>query len=92
MVCDNIAGIAYKFSNHKILSFQDNFKCMYDLPFTVYFDFETITGNSAIDDKKMFVSYCQVFAFQASLKLLNVVYFEVSNTILKKSLASRSLF
>ena len=75
MVCDNIAGIAYKFSNHKILSFQDNFKCMHDLPFTVYFDFETITGNSAIDDKKKFVSYCQVFAFQASLKLLNVVVF-----------------
>ena len=48
---------------------------MGDLPFTVYFDLETTTGNSAIDDKKMFVSYCQVFAFQASLKLQKVVIF-----------------
>ena len=36
----------------KIVSFQDNFKFMGDLPFIVYFDFETMTGDSVINDKK----------------------------------------
>ena len=42
--CSDIAGIVCKFENNKIVSFQDNFKYMGDLPFAVYFDFETATG------------------------------------------------
>ena len=35
---------------------------MGDLPSTVYFDFETTTDGSVIDDKKIdVISYCQVF-------------------------------
>ena len=51
-VCSNIAGIAYKFDNRKIVSFQDNFWYKGELSFTVYFNFETTTGDSVIDDKK----------------------------------------
>ena len=36
---------------------------MRDFPFMVYFDFETTTSDSVINDKKMYViSYCQVYA------------------------------
>ena len=43
---------------------------MGDLPFTVYFGFESTTGDSVLHDKKMYVmSYCQVFAFHPKLKV-----------------------
>ena len=49
---------------------------MGDLLFIVYFDFETTTGNSETDDKKMYViSYCQIHAFQPSLNLEKIVIF-----------------
>ena len=31
-VCSNISGVVYKFENNKIISFQENFKYMGDLP------------------------------------------------------------
>ena len=74
--CNNIAGIVYKFNNRKVVSFLDNFKYIGDLPFTVYFDFETTAGDSVTDDKKMFViSYCQIYAFHPSLNLDKIVIF-----------------
>ena len=49
---------------------------MGDLLFIVYFDFETTTGDSETDDKKMYViSYCQIHAFQPSLNLEKIVIF-----------------
>ena len=35
-------GITYVFDNGQIIIFQDNFKYLGDIPFSVYFDFETI--------------------------------------------------
>ena len=35
------AGVTYSFDNAKIIDYQDNYKYMGDVPFTVYFDFET---------------------------------------------------
>ena len=32
-------GITYAFDNGQILNYQNNFKYLGDLPFTVYFDF-----------------------------------------------------
>ena len=32
--------------NGQIISFQDNFKCLAHIPFNVYFDFETTSGDS----------------------------------------------
>lgn len=44
-VCTSIEGLIYTFENGKIISFQDGFKYLEDVPFTVYFDFETTTGD-----------------------------------------------
>ena len=41
----NKGGITYLFDNGQIITFQDNFKYLVDVPFTVYFDFEMTTGN-----------------------------------------------
>ena len=58
-VCAAKEGIIYTFENGKIISFQDNFKYLGDVPFTVYFGFETTTGDIIFSDRKMFVvSYC----------------------------------
>ena len=51
--CSDIAGIVYKFENQKVVSFQNNFKYMGDLPLTIYFDFQTISGNSIGHNTKM---------------------------------------
>ena len=46
------------------------------MPFTVYFDFETTTGDSIPHDPKMFViNYCQIYAFHPNLKLDKIVIF-----------------
>ena len=41
-------GITYNFDKGDIISAQDNFKYMENVPYTVYFDFETTTGNAGI--------------------------------------------
>ena len=43
-VCAAKGGITYCFNNGEMISFQDNFKFLSDVPFTVYLDFETSTG------------------------------------------------
>ena len=69
-------GIVYSFENDKIISFQDNFRQMGDVPFTFYFHFETTTGNDIFKDPKMFViSYCQIFSFHGALNLDKIVIF-----------------
>ena len=74
--CSDIARIVYKFGNQKVVSFQGNCKYMGYLPFTVYFDFETTTGDSILHDPKMFViSYCQIYSFHPDLKLDKIVIY-----------------
>ena len=47
------------------------------MPFTIYFDFETTTGNSAFSDPKIYViSYCQIYSFHPSLNLDKIVIFQ----------------
>ena len=46
-------GVTYTFDNGHIISFQDNFRYMGDVLFTVYFGFETTTGNVVFFDPKM---------------------------------------
>ena len=49
---------------------------MGDVPFMVYFNFETTTGSSVFLDPKMYViSYCQIYSFHPSLNLDKVVIF-----------------
>ena len=75
-ICAAREGITYSFNNGQIINFQDNFKYLGDVPFTVYFDFETTAGDSVFFDPKMFVvSYCQIYSFHPSLNLDKVVIY-----------------
>ena len=67
-VCSGKPGIIYNFCSQTLTSFEDNFKSKGDVPFTIYFDFETTSPTDADwlnpEDKKMFVvSYVIVVAF-----------------------------
>ena len=75
-ICAAREGITYSFDNGQIINFQDNLKYLGDVPFTVYFDFETTTGDFSFFDSKMFVvSYCQIYSFHPSLNLNKTVIF-----------------
>ena len=52
-VCPAKEGITYIFANSNIISFQDNFRYMGDVLLTVYFDFETTTGNAVFLSKNV---------------------------------------
>ena len=76
-ICSAREGITYAFDNGQILNYQDNFKYLGDLPFTVYFDCETTTGgNSVFFYPSMYVvSYCQIYSFHPFLNLDKIVIF-----------------
>ena len=75
-VCSAKEGITYAFDIGQILNYQDNFKYLGDLPFTVYFDFETTTGNSPFFNSTMYVrSYCQIYSFHPSVGLDKILIF-----------------
>ena len=68
--CAGQAGFSFSFDNGKIVNYQDNFKKMSDLPFAIYYDFETMTDSVVFFDVKMYVvSYCMVIAFHPDLNL-----------------------
>ena len=74
--CTAREGITYSFDNGQIITFQDNFKYLADVPFTVYFDFETTTGDSVFFNSEMFVvSYCQIYSFHPSINLDKIVIY-----------------
>ena len=52
-VCAAKEGIIYAFDNRQIVTLEDNFKYLRDVPFKIYFDFETTTRNSAFLDPKI---------------------------------------
>ena len=75
-VCPAMENITYCFRNGEIVSFQDNFRYLGNVQFTVYFDFKTTTANAVIFDPKMFViSYCPIYTFYPSLNLDKIVIF-----------------
>ena len=51
-VCAAKEGISYSSDNAKIIDYQDNYKYMGDVPFTIYFDFETATGSAVFSMQK----------------------------------------
>ena len=66
--CSDIVGIICKSEHKNVVSFQDNFSYLGDLPFVIYFDYETTTGDSVFKDKNIFVtSYCQIYEFHPDL-------------------------
>ena len=75
-VCAAKLGINYVFDNGKILSYQDNYNKLGDLPFANCYDFETTTRSVTFFDAKMYVvSCCIIIAFHPELKLPRVVIY-----------------
>ena len=77
--CSGKPGVIYNFTNQSLVSYEDNFKAKGDLPFCVYFDFQTTapTGNCLDpEQKKMFgVSYVMTVAFYPALQLDRVIIY-----------------
>ena len=72
--CSGIPGVVYNFNTHNLVSFQDKFQAKGNLPFTIYFDFETTSPTDAqwldTEDKKMLVvSYVMIVAFNPLLNI-----------------------
>ena len=75
-ICAAKRGITCSFDNNQIIDYQDNYKYMGDLHFSVYFDFETTTENALVFDLKIFVkSYCLIFSFNSALSFEKIVIF-----------------
>ena len=67
-VCSGKPSVVYNFFSQTLTSFEDNFSSKGDLPFAIYFDFETTSPTDSDwlnpEDKKMFVmSYVMIVAF-----------------------------
>ena len=75
--CSGRPGVVYNFNNKNLISYKDNFHVKGDVPFVIYFDFETTTPTDNCLDpeqKKMFVvSYVMIVAFHPELKLDRII-------------------
>ena len=82
LFCSGQAGFNYSFNNGKIINYQDNFSKIGDLPFSIYYDFETTTRSAVFHDAKMYVvSYCIIAAFHPDLKLPHIfIYWSYDQT------------
>ena len=71
--CSGVPGVNYNFNTQSLISFEDKFHAKGDLPFVIYFDFETTASTDDCFDpeqKSMFVvSYVMIVAFHPELKL-----------------------
>ena len=68
-----VPGVVYNFNNQNLISYPDNFHAKGDIPFVIYFDFETTAPtDNCLDSeqKKMFIfSYVMTVAFHPELQL-----------------------
>ena len=75
-ICAAKEGITYPLGNSQIIDYQDNFKYMGDVPFSVYLDFVTTIGDAVFFDSKMYVmSYCMIFSFNEVLNFDKIVIY-----------------
>ena len=75
-VCTWKTGYEFTFDNGKIIDYQEHYSNIGDVPFSVYYDFETTTGSAVFFYEKMFVvSYCMIIAFHQTINLLRIVIF-----------------
>ena len=73
--CAGQAGFFYIFNN-SIVNYQENFSKIGDLPFSIYYDFETTTRSAIYHDVKMYaLSYCLIVAFHADLNMPRIVIY-----------------
>ena len=65
--CSGRPGVVYNFNNQNLIIYQDNFHAMVDVPFVIYFDFETTapTDNCLYPEQKniFIVLYVIIVAF-----------------------------
>ena len=70
-------GVVYNFNAKSLISFQDNFHGKGDLPFALYFDFETRAPTDMcfdLEQKKIFVvSYVLIVAFHPALNIKRII-------------------
>ena len=61
--CTGKPGVIYNFNNQCLISYQDNFKNKGDLPFIIYFDFETTapTDNQLDPEQKNVCSFISIY-------------------------------
>ena len=77
--CAGQAGYSLVF-DQSVVNYQDNFNKIGDVPFSIYYDFETTTGSAIYTDAKMYVvSYCMIVAFHAKLKMPPLVIYRASD-------------
>ena len=71
------AGFTFSFDNGKIVDYQDHYRNLGDLPFSICYDFETTIGSVVFFNAKMYVvSCCMVVAFHPDLKIPRLVIFQ----------------
>ena len=51
-VCTGKAGYKFTFDNGKIFDYQEHYGNIGDVPFSIYYDFETTTGSTVFLMKK----------------------------------------
>ena len=77
--CAGKPGVVYNFNNQCLISYQDNFGDKGDLPFVIYFDFETTapTDNCLGPEQKkmLLVSYVMIVAFHPALQLDRIIVY-----------------
>ena len=90
-----VPGVVYNFNNQNLISYQDNFHAKGDIPFLIYFDFETTAPTDNCFDpeqKKMFVvSFVMIVAFHPELEL-NRITIQKSYALSIEQLTSLNYF
>ena len=75
--CSGRVGVVSNFNNQNLISYQDNFHAKGDVPFVIYFDFETTAPTDTCLDpeqKNIFVvSYPMIAAFHPELELDRII-------------------
>ena len=75
--CSGVPDVIYNFNTQSLISFEDNFHAKGDLPFVIYFGFETTapTDNCFDPEQKtaFVVSYVMIVFFHPELKLDKII-------------------
>ena len=75
--CAGVPGVVYNFNTKNLISFQDSFNAKGDLPFLLYFGFETTAPTDDCFDpqqkKRFVVSYVLIVGFHTALNLNRII-------------------
>ena len=82
-ICSGKPGVVYNFCSRTITTFEENYKLKGDVPFAIYFDFETTapTDSAFLDPEQMemyVVSYVMIVAFHP--------FYEFDRIIIQRSI------